>query len=141
MPLQVRGFEHQGAPLARRRRRLGDRDRVTWKEVAQVPLCLLTPDMQNRRIIDGLLRSAGGDPHPTLESDSMILLFAHVRTGRWASVMPARLAESMRGMSRPLPVAEISRAALASGVLVPMPTEPGVWASAVVVSSRAGKAR
>jgi DNA-binding transcriptional LysR family regulator len=25
---------------------LGNRDRVTWKEVAQVPLCLLTPDMQ-----------------------------------------------------------------------------------------------
>src|SRR5262249_54879250 len=35
---------------------LGDRDRVTWAEVGQAPLCLLTPDMQNRRIIDGLLR-------------------------------------------------------------------------------------
>ena len=34
---------------------LGNRDKVTWAEVAQVPLCLLTPDMQNRRIIDGLL--------------------------------------------------------------------------------------
>ncbi len=34
---------------------LGDRDSVTWAEVAQVPLCLLTPDMQNRRIIDRLL--------------------------------------------------------------------------------------
>ena len=31
---------------------LGNRDSVTWAEVAQVPLCLLTPDMQNRRIID-----------------------------------------------------------------------------------------
>ena len=69
---------------------LGDRDQVTWAEVAQVPLCLLTPDMQNRRIIDGLLRDAGGKPQPTLESNSMILLFSHVRTGRWASVMPAQ---------------------------------------------------
>jgi DNA-binding transcriptional LysR family regulator len=74
---------------------LGNRDKVTWAEVAQVPLCLLTPDMQNRRIIDRLIRSAGGDSRPTLESDSMILLFAHVRTGRWASVMPARLAETL----------------------------------------------
>lgn len=74
---------------------LGNRDRVTWAEVAQVPLCLLTPDMQNRRIIDGLLRSAGGNPQPTLESNSMIVLFSHVRTGRWASVMPARLAETL----------------------------------------------
>src|SRR6202043_618939 len=34
---------------------LGDRDQVTWADVARIPLCLLTPDMQNRRIIDGLL--------------------------------------------------------------------------------------
>ena len=74
---------------------LGNRDKVTWAEVAQVPLCLLTPDMQNRRIIDRLLKSAGGESRPTLESDSMILLFSHVRTGRWASVMPARLAEAL----------------------------------------------
>jgi DNA-binding transcriptional LysR family regulator len=42
------------------------------------------------------LRTAGGGGvQPTLESDSMILLFAHVRTGRWASVMPAKLAETL----------------------------------------------
>ena len=73
----------------------GDRDEVTWQEVGQVPLCLLTPDMQNRRIIDNLLRSAGAEPSPTLESNSMIVLFAHVRTGHWASVMPAKLAETL----------------------------------------------
>jgi len=74
---------------------LGDRDRVTWAEVADVPLCLLTPDMQNRRIIERLLRAAGGDPQPMLESNSMIVLFSHVRSGRWASVMPAKLAETL----------------------------------------------
>jgi DNA-binding transcriptional LysR family regulator len=74
---------------------LGNRHAVTWAEVAQVPLCLLTPDMQNRRIIDGLLKNASGESRPTLESDSMILLFSHVRTGRWASVMPAKIAETL----------------------------------------------
>ncbi|MEA2985997.1 MAG: hypothetical protein QOD94_2251 [Alphaproteobacteria bacterium] len=74
---------------------LGNRASVTWAEVAQVPLCLLTPDMQNRRIIDGLIRGAGGNPQPTLESNSVIVLFSHVRTGRWASVMPAKLAETL----------------------------------------------
>lgn len=74
---------------------LGNRDRVSWAEVAQVPLCLLTPDMQNRRIIDRLLKSAGGESRPTLESDSMILLYSHVRTGRWASVMPAKIADTL----------------------------------------------
>ena len=74
---------------------LGNRERVTWAEVAQVPLCLLTPDMQNRRIIDGLLRAPAAMCSRRSRSDSMILLFAHVRTGRWASVMPARLAETL----------------------------------------------
>jgi DNA-binding transcriptional LysR family regulator len=74
---------------------LGNRDSVSWAEVAQVPLCLLTPDMQNRRIIDRLLKSAGGESRPTLESDSMILLYSHVRTGRWASVMPAKIADTL----------------------------------------------
>jgi DNA-binding transcriptional LysR family regulator len=74
---------------------LGDRETVTWSEVGKIPLCLLTPDMQNRRIIDRYLRSAGTEPAPTLESDSMLVLYAHVRTGRWASVMPARIATTL----------------------------------------------
>ena len=74
---------------------LGDRESVTWAEVGRIPLCLLTPDMQNRRIIDRYLRSAGCEPAPTLESDSIIVLFSHVRTGRWAGVMPAKLAETL----------------------------------------------
>jgi DNA-binding transcriptional LysR family regulator len=82
-------------------RPLGDRDSVTWAEVAGVPLCMLTPDMQNRRIIDRRLHDAGVDPVPTLQSNSMILLFSHVRTGQWASVMPAGLAEMM-GLPQPI---------------------------------------
>jgi DNA-binding transcriptional LysR family regulator len=88
---------------------LGDRDKVTWAEVAAIPLCLLTPDMQNRRIIDDLLQRSGqGPPEPTLESNSMIVLFSHVRTGRWASVMPAKIAETL-GLSehlRSIPIVE-----------------------------------
>jgi DNA-binding transcriptional LysR family regulator len=87
---------------------LGDRDQVTWAEVGKVPLCLLTPDMQNRRIIEQLLRQAGAEVAPTLESDSIIVLFAHVRTGRWASVMPEKLAEVL-GLTekvRAIPIVE-----------------------------------
>ena len=87
---------------------LGDRDTVSWAEVAQVPLCLLTPDMQNRRIIEQLLRETGTNPHITLESDSMILLYSHVKTGRWASVMPARLAATLglTDVLRAIPIVE-----------------------------------
>ncbi len=73
----------------------GDRDQVTWKEVAQVPLCLLTPDMQNRRIIDRTLNAVGAEATPMLTSNSLLVLYTHVKTGRWASVMPAKLAETL----------------------------------------------
>jgi DNA-binding transcriptional LysR family regulator len=113
---------------------LGNRDTVTWAEVARVPLCLLTPDMQNRRIIERLLRDAGGDPQPTLESNSVIVLFSHVRTGRWASVMPARLAETL-GLTdtiRAIPIVE-PEAVHTIGLVVPM-REPMTPLNAALVA-------
>jgi DNA-binding transcriptional LysR family regulator len=68
---------------------------VTWAEVAQIPLCLMTADTRNRQIIERLIRQTGHDPMPSLESDSMLVLFTHVRTGRWASVMAAKLTDSL----------------------------------------------
>jgi hypothetical protein len=50
---------------------LGEREKVTWADVARIPLCLLTPDMQNRRIIDRLLVDAAAPP--PLESNSMLV--------------------------------------------------------------------
>jgi DNA-binding transcriptional LysR family regulator len=87
---------------------LGDRDKVTWAEVAQVPLCMLTPDTKIRRIIEDLMRDAGGELKPTLESNALILLYTHVRTGRWATVMPARLAAtlSLTDTLRAIPIVE-----------------------------------
>ncbi len=105
---------------------LGDHDKVTWAEVGKIPLCLLTPDMQNRRIIDGLLHAAGTRPEPTLESNSMIVLFSHVRTGRWASVMPERLADTL-GLTeklRSIPIVE-PEVVHQIGLFVP-PREPMV---------------
>jgi DNA-binding transcriptional LysR family regulator len=78
-----------------------ERHRVTWAEVAKLPLCLLTPDMQNRRIIDQHLTEAGSALRPTLESNSMIVLFSHIRTGKWSSIMPLNLAETF-GFAEPI---------------------------------------
>jgi DNA-binding transcriptional LysR family regulator len=99
---------------------LGDRDRVSWAEVARIPLCLLTPDMQNRRIIDRLLAVSGPAPTPTLESNSMIALFAHVRTGKWASIVPEKLAQvlGLPKQIRSIPVDEPD-AARTIGLVVP----------------------
>jgi len=117
---------------------LGDRDSVTWAEVGQVPLCLLTPDMQNRRILDRLLRAAGPEPSPTLESNSMIVLFAHVRTGKWASIMPAKLADTL-GLTenvRSIPIVEPS-ATHAVGLVVPHREPMTPLIAALVAEARA----
>ena len=79
---------------------LAKRETVTWAEAGQLPLCLLTPDMQNRRLIDRHLEEAGVRQMPTLESNSMLVLYAHVRTGEWASILPSRLAETLDRPSR-----------------------------------------
>ncbi len=113
---------------------LGNRDSVTWAEIAQVPLCLLTPDMQNRRIIDRLLKGAGGESRPTLESDSMILLYSHVRTGRWASVMPAKIADTL-GLTdtiRAIPISQ-PKAVQTIGLVVPQ-REPMTPITAALVA-------
>jgi len=127
---QYRLLTSAGSPL-------GDRDRVTWAEVAKIPLCLLTPDMQNRRIIDQLLQAAGGGLAPTLESNSMIVLFSHVRTGRWASIMPEKLADTL-GLAdhlRSIPIVEPD--AVHQIGLVVSPREP----MAPIVSAFVGEAR
>ena len=113
---------------------LGDYDKVTWSEVGKIPLCLLTPDMQNRRIIDSLLHAAGTRPEPTLESNSMIVLFSHVRTGRWASVMPERLADTL-GLTerlRSIPIVE-PEVVHQIGLVVP-PREPMIPTVAALVA-------
>ena len=65
----------------------GTRDEVTWADAATLPLCLLTGDMQNRRIVDGIFHEAGAEPKPTIETNSISTLIAHVRDGPWSSVM------------------------------------------------------
>jgi DNA-binding transcriptional LysR family regulator len=67
------------------------RQTISWAEAATLPLCLLTPTMQNRRIIDGIFRSVGCSPRAAVETDSIINLCSHVRSGPWSSVMPRAL--------------------------------------------------
>ncbi|CAL9337552.1 LysR family transcriptional regulator [Streptomyces sp. enrichment culture] len=67
---------------------LGRRSTATWAEASRLPLCLLTEAMQGRRVLDAVFAEAGVRPSPRVETDSVATLFAHVRTGRWASVVP-----------------------------------------------------
>lgn len=62
---------------------------ATWAAAAALPLCLLDPVMQGRRSLDDAFAEAGVMPSPQVETDSVSSLFALVKTGSWATVVPA----------------------------------------------------
>ena len=68
-----------------------ERRSIGWKEAAEAPLCLLTPDMQNRRIVDGIFRSVGAQPTPSVETNSIFNLCSHASSGLWSSIAPRQL--------------------------------------------------
>ncbi|HKE86982.1 MAG TPA: LysR family transcriptional regulator [Vicinamibacterales bacterium] len=72
---------------------------VRWADAAKEPLCLLTPDMQNRRIIDRAFRSANCAPIPRLETNSVINLCANVHLMGLVSVIPEYFLEVMGPIS------------------------------------------
>jgi len=65
---------------------------MAWADVAGFELGLLTPDMQNRRIIDRNLKRAGVAVTPRLESNSIIGLVSHVTEHHSATILPSRTA-------------------------------------------------
>jgi DNA-binding transcriptional LysR family regulator len=78
---------------------LADEASVTWAEAAGQPLCLLTPDMQNRRIIDRAFRAANAAPVPRLETNSVINLCANVRLMGLTSIIPEYFLEVLGPIS------------------------------------------
>jgi len=62
-------------------------DSVTWVQAATLPLCLLTPAMQNRRIIDTNFRAAGLEVDAVIETNSLITLWSHVQFGHLSTIV------------------------------------------------------
>jgi DNA-binding transcriptional LysR family regulator len=96
---------------------------VGWDEIAEIPLCLLTPDMQNRRIIDRLFRNAGvAKPRVIVETNSVHALIAHVCLGPWSTVVPHSFLGVFRGHhpvgTRAIPLIAAGPASQAVGVVV-----------------------
>lgn len=63
-------------------------DSISWAQAATLPLCLLTPSMQNRRIIDTNFRAAGAEIRAAIETNSLVTLWSHIRFGHWSTVVP-----------------------------------------------------
>jgi len=67
---------------------LSDRKSIDWREVGELPLCLLAPELQNRIILNGIFAKVGAIPQAVIETDCSLGLLAHMRSGKWLTVVP-----------------------------------------------------
>ncbi len=72
---------------------------IGWLEAAQLPLCLLTPDMHNRTLVDAAFVAAGATVRPVIETNSILTLALSVVAGEVCSVLPGALVGAVRGYS------------------------------------------
>ena len=70
---------------------------LPWQEAAQLPLCLLTPEMHNRAIVDAAFLEAGATVKPVIETYSILALGLSVLVGDVSSVLPGALVGVLRG--------------------------------------------
>ncbi len=61
---------------------------LDWAEVAELPLCLLSRDMQNRQTLDEIFRSVDATPNVVLETNDMRVLLLESLSGRAFSILP-----------------------------------------------------
>lgn len=69
---------------------------ITWKDVAELPLCLMTSEMHNRAIVDRAFADAGAKVSPALETNSLLTLALSAVGGAVCVVMPGALVGAVR---------------------------------------------
>jgi DNA-binding transcriptional LysR family regulator len=70
---------------------------VTWEACGDLPLCLLTPDMHNRDIVDTAFAKAGITMKAAIETNSIFTMALSVVAGNVCTVMPGALVAAVRG--------------------------------------------
>lgn len=70
---------------------------IDWRRAAQQPLCLLTPEMHNRTIVNAAFASAGCTVTAIIETNSILTMALSVVAGQVCSVMPGALVAAVRG--------------------------------------------
>lgn len=74
--------------VTKRTHPLAGRKSLTWAEASAERLCLLSEDMQNRRIINRVAASIGVAVEPSVVSNSFLGICSHLRHGGWSSIVP-----------------------------------------------------
>jgi DNA-binding transcriptional LysR family regulator len=70
---------------------------LPWREAAAMRLCLMTPEMHNRTLIDAAFRQAGCAPQSAIETNSIVSMVLAVVHGEVATVLPGALMTLARG--------------------------------------------
>jgi DNA-binding transcriptional LysR family regulator len=70
--------------------------KMRWKDAAKLPLCMLTPEMHNRTIVDAAFTTAGVAVIPAIETNSILTMALSVVAGSVCSVLPGALVGAVR---------------------------------------------
>ncbi len=70
---------------------------ISWREAAALPLCLMSPEMHNRSIVDRAFAAAGVRAAAAMETNSIVTLTLAVQAGQVASIMPGALVAMVQG--------------------------------------------
>lgn len=102
----------------------GKVESMSWAKAAELPLILLEPEMQNRRILDRIFEEAGVEPDVVAETNGFMAAVVMAMQGMGATVLPQVLVEAL---------GTFDRAALVSL------TDPAVERAVCLVSPRRGQ--
>lgn len=73
---------------------------MRWSDAAGLPLCLLTPEMHNRSIVDAAFASVGAKVKPAIETNSILTLALTAGAGKVCAVLPGALLGLVRSQAR-----------------------------------------
>ena len=81
-------------------KRLVSGSEISWMAAAELPLILLEPEMQNRRILDKIFADLGAPPTVVAETNGFIAAIAMAEDGTGATVVPRVLVDTLGVMER-----------------------------------------
>ena len=97
--ITVKLYEERYVLIAPQTLASGYKTQVTWAEAAQFPLCLLTPDMRNRQLIDAVFEHVSAVPTVVMEASGFSAVLAQVVSGNAATIAPVSVAETFLALS------------------------------------------
>ncbi|MEM9439002.1 MAG: LysR family transcriptional regulator [Pseudomonadota bacterium] len=68
---------------------------TTWQIAARLPLCLLTSNMRNRKIIDDAFKAAEAEPRLVMETNAFTVALVQVGNGKAATIVPEVLVDNI----------------------------------------------